>query len=293
MPARLLLATDLSARCDRALDRAVQLAGQWHADLVALNILEFSQAPDMALTWAYGNEENNLQIAQRQLQQDIAGLPVRLSARIAQGDVAISIRETAVKDNCGLIVTGMARSETFGRFLPGSTVEKLARMVSLPLLVVRTRPHGAYRRILVATDFSDSSRHALHAAIRFFPDNELVLYHVHNTPLSGSMDESAGSRPAEHIVYPEYESFLDACDLTADMRRRLKFVAEDGALETALTHYIRTHGVDLVVMGTHGRSGLMSILLGSAAARLLDWLPCDTLIVRDPRAKAQENPGTS
>jgi len=35
-------------------------------------------------------------------------------------------------------------------------------------------------------------------------------------------------------------------------------------------------------MGSHGRSGIMSLLLGSTAAKLLDWLPCDTLLVRTP-----------
>ena len=61
-PTRVLLATDLSARCDRALDRAVQLAQQWQAQLVAVNVAESTQTPDMVLNWAYGAEEENLQI---------------------------------------------------------------------------------------------------------------------------------------------------------------------------------------------------------------------------------------
>ena len=84
----------------------------------------------------------------------------------------------------------------------------------------------------------------------------------------------------------ECARFLAASDLPDEARSRLRVVIEQGALETSLTRYVREQGVDLVVMGTHGRSGLMNILLGSAAARLLDWLPCDTLIVRAPRATA-------
>ena len=82
------------------------------------------------------------------------------------------------------------------------------------------------------------------------------------------------------------EILIAASDLPDEARSRLRVVIEQGALETSLTRYVREQGVDLVVMGTHGRSGLMNILLGSAAARLLDWLPCDTLIVRAPRATA-------
>jgi hypothetical protein len=70
-PTRILLATDLSARSDRTLDRAVQLAGQWSSELVVLNVLEASPAPDMALAMIYGEEGvSNEQIVQRELQQD-------------------------------------------------------------------------------------------------------------------------------------------------------------------------------------------------------------------------------
>lgn len=44
-PHHLLLATNLSARCDRALDRAAQLANEWHAELVALNVLDPASSP--------------------------------------------------------------------------------------------------------------------------------------------------------------------------------------------------------------------------------------------------------
>lgn len=290
-PARLLVATDLSARCDRALDRTAQLAQQWQAAMLVLNVLEPAQAPDLTLAWAYGKDVDNAAIARRQLQQDLASIASDFSVRIVEGDAAEAIRAVADEQDCGLIVTGMARNETFGRFLTGSTVERLARSVQQPLLVVRSRPHGAYRNIVVASDFSESSRHALIAALRFFPAHRLSLYHAHQAPLSAAADASVASQKSENLaasvknnIQQEYETFLQTCALSADDRNRISMVAGQGALETALTDHVRKHGVDLVVMGTHGRSGLMSALLGSAAAKLLDWLPCDTLIVRDPRA---------
>ena len=65
---------------------------------------------------------------------------------------------------------------------------------------------------------------------------------------------------------------------------KVRSVVECGAIESSLTRYVREHGIDLVVVGNHGRSGLMSLLLGSTAAKLLNWLPCDTLLVREPNA---------
>lgn len=288
-PARLLLATDLSARCDRAFDRAAQLAGEWRAELIALNVLEGSQAPDLALAWAAGedDDEAGARAARRRFERDIAGLDIRASLRVARGDkgdMAGTIGKVAADTGCGLIVTGMARNEILGRFLLGSTAGRLARTVPQPLLVVRERARGAYCNILVATDFSDSSRHALHAAARFFPDREPVLYHAYRFPMSEISDKGNHARIAREIEQGECAGFLAATDLPPGLHGRLKTVIEHGALETALTRYVRQHEIELVIMGTHGRSGLMNIVLGSAAARLLDWLPCDTMIVREPRA---------
>lgn len=284
-PACLLLATDLSARCDRAIDRAAQLAGEWRAKLVVLNVLETPQAPDLVLKWANAcDDENCIRIARRQIQRDLASLDIHTDIRIVRGETSSVIRETAIDANCGLIVTGMARNEILGRFLIGSTVERLARTVPQPLLVVRNRVHNPYRRIIVATDFSDSSRHALNAAIRFFPGRELILYHAHTAPLSETLDKAPNTSAGMSMAKKECSDFLSASNLPDDVRSRLQVVIEYGALETALVNYVREHDMDLVVMGTHGRSGLMNILLGSAAARLLDWLPSDTMIVREPQA---------
>lgn len=283
-PERLLLATDLSARGDRALDRAAQLAGQWQAELVVLNVLASPDEPDLALSWAEGQDSaSRHRFALQELQRDLAGLDVRATVRLGRGDAARAIRETADDCGCGLIVTGMARSEPLGRFLLGSTVERLARMVPQPLLVVRMRARHPYARIVVATDFSESSRHALQAAARFFQGQELTVYHAHDPGLAGIAQRQAepGSAPAGH---DECAGFIAACDLPPDTRAHLRTVVEYGPLGSTLSRYVREQGVELVVTGTHGRTGLMNVLLGSSAARLLDWLPCDTMIVREPRA---------
>ena len=286
-PNRLLLATDLSARCDRAFDRTAQLAGEWGAEIVALKVLESPQAPDQVLAWASGESEESSRVAaQQQLRRDLNGLDIKASMRLARGDAADAIRATADETGSGLIVTGMARSETLGRFLLGSTVERLARTVAQPLLVVRTRARDPYRRIVVATDFSDSSRHALEATARFFPDRELVLYHAYKVAMSELSKKTQYEHIAGEIEQKECAAFLAATDLPPEARRRLHVVIEHGTLETTLTRYVREHDVELVAMGTQGRTGLKGVLLGSAAARLLDWLPCDTMIVREPRGAA-------
>ncbi|MFC7335289.1 universal stress protein [Rhodocista pekingensis] len=285
MPRHLLLATDLSARCDRALDRAAQLAEEWRAELTALNVLDPTASPDQAIAWAGGaGDEQLLQVAWRQLARDLKAVKVPVRLCISRsGDAAAAIRRTAADRQSGLIITGVSRSETLGRFLVGSTVETLARSLPEPLLVVHNRVHEPYRRIVVATDFSDSSSHALLAAARFFPGRELIVYHAHASPMAGLAGASVSSRLSASIKENECAAFLAATAIPEGTK--LRTVVEHGAIESTLTRYVREHEIDLVVMGSHGRSGIMSLLLGSTAARLLDWLPCDMLLVPDPRAR--------
>ncbi|THF57707.1 universal stress protein [Pseudothauera rhizosphaerae] len=279
-PAAVVLGTDLSARCDRPLDRAAQLAGEWNAELVALHVLEGPQEPDLALRWSTDEDAGDADIlARRELMRELAGLEVRASLRIARGDVADAIRGAAEESGAGLIVTGMARSEVLGRFLPGSNVERLARMDTPPLLVVRNRVRGPYRRVVVATDFSMPSCRALQQALAFLPGREAELFHSHLSPMGIQPDEAATQSIRQGIERSEYAAFLDACPVPEAAGQSLRLTVTFGPLETTLTRHVRENDVDLVVMGTQGRSGLGGILLGSTAARMLDWLPCDMLIV--------------
>lgn len=286
LPQHLLLATDLSARCDRPLDRAVQLAGEWSAEVVALNVLEPAAAPDRALAWVGGASDEELLLAAReQLSRDLGGRAVPVQLRLARGkDAGVAIREAVLALGAEIVVTGVARNETLGRFLLGSTVESLSRTLAQPLLVVRERVRGPYRRIVVASDFSEASRQALLTAARLFPGRELVLYHCRPLALQGLAAAPSHAGLCASIEATEYAEFMAATPLPEGTTVRP--VIECGAIESLLTRYARAQAIDLVVMGSHGRGGLMSLLLGSTAARLLDWLPCDTLLVRKPQTGA-------
>ncbi|MCG3168910.1 MAG: hypothetical protein CALGDGBN_00420 [Pseudomonadales bacterium] len=280
---QLLLATDLSPRCDRALDRAAQLAGEWGAELLALNVFAPASSPQGALAWIGGDDEQLLRETHRQLARNLRHVEVPLTVRVGRGrDPAALIRQVAVDAGAALVVTGVSRHETLGRFLLGSTVETLARSLPLPLLVVRNRVHDRYRRIVVATDFSTSSRHALATALALFPGCEPTVFHVLALPMAGLTDvpDEAACRRVEQ---GELADFVRAAGLPPDTR--LATVVESGAVEATLARHVRERDVDLVVLGSHGLGGILGILVGSTAARLLEWLPCDTLLVPDPQAR--------
>lgn len=291
-PQRVLLASDLSARCDRALDRAAQLAAGWQARLDVLNVVQAPATPDQTLAWASsggfggglrGGSSDGVALTQarQQLADDTRGLPVQAELHVQEGEPATRIAEQAGRLDAALVVSGMAHDEPFGRFFVGSTVQRLARTLPMPLLVVRQRVHGPYRRLCVGTDFSAASAHALQVALAFFPGLPVTLYHASGAGTAATPDER--SEPAiDHEALAEARQFLAALALPAEQQAHVQVVAERGVLEPQLTRHVRAEGVDLVVLAHRGRSVLAELLLGSTAARLLDWLPCDTMIVHAP-----------
>lgn len=290
-PSALLLATDLSCRCDRAMDRAADLARRWNARLVALTVIDPGQ--DMQAlrrsrgqpSWRQGPDP--LEMAEFRLRADLGAgqgddVPA-LTVRVATGDPADAIARVARETGCGLIVTGVARDEPFGRMLLGNTTQQLVRRSMYPVLVVRNRVRGAYARVVTGTNFSTASRHGLEVATHWFPGAAHTLFHAYDMPYGTLAGGPVATQDlARRIEAGDAARFVAGARLPGDLSRPLQTVVEVGAPTVLLGDYASDHATDLVVLGAQRRSALLEALLGSTTQRLLENLPSDTLLVPEP-----------
>lgn len=290
VPRAILLATDLGPRSDRALDRALLLAQRWNARLVALTVVDPDavQMQDILAGRrppAWYRAQDPADAAERHLREDAAAAGVEIATRVEEGEVGEKILQVAQAEGCELIVTGVARHEILGRVALGSTVEWLARHSPQPVLAVRQRARQSYRNLLAASDFSDSSRHAMETAAAMFPDAALTLLHGFDVPYLGLRDSGrdASIAQADAQARQESERFLAQVRLPAS-DKPVRTVIEHGDPAYLARLYARQYPTDLVVLGSHGRSALYDIVIGSVARRILELAPIDTLIVRDPHA---------
>ena len=144
-------------------------------------------------------------------------------------------------------------------------------------------------KILVATDFSEPSDAALAYGREFARTFKarLVALHVVDNVLTRAYG-------ADGFVFadPELQDSLEASArrrldaLTGDQDRTLAgavgVVLTSNAPAFAIVDYAREHGVDLIVMGTHGRGAVAHLLMGSVAERVVRTAPCPVLTVRHP-----------
>jgi nucleotide-binding universal stress UspA family protein len=138
----------------------------------------------------------------------------------------------------------------------------------------------APRNILVATDFGEAAETALAygRALAHTFGASLHLLHV---------KENTFFRPIAGDPHPSYEAALRNVNqrLTDDDNRLLRAeavveISDDPA--DAIVQYARTADIDLIVTGTHGRTGVEHALIGSVAERVVRTTPCPVLTVRHP-----------
>jgi nucleotide-binding universal stress UspA family protein len=141
------------------------------------------------------------------------------------------------------------------------------------------------RHILVATDFSEPSAAALRYGrelARAFHARLHVLHAVDHVAERSSQD------PADTLPLEVEADIRNAAQnelerlLTSDDRQQLAAVAElrmSSMPASCIVDYARASTIDLIVMGTHGRGGLVHRLLGSVADRVVRTAPCPVLVV--------------
>jgi nucleotide-binding universal stress UspA family protein len=266
----ILVATDLSARSDRAVDRAILLAQQWGVGVIVLHALQpgskLAAKPELA--------DQALRAALPDPQADVTVVP-------AFGQAPTVIAETAASAGCGLIVTGVARFNHVGDFLVGTAVEHVVRHATMPVLVVKQRPHTPYNSILVATDYSNCSRQALLVAAKMFPDAVLHLVHAYHVPYAGWLRSDEIKQEITDAAKRELDAFLHDLAIPDTVRQRLRTHLSYGSSDDAILHAAETLGVNLLVLGTHGRSGFVAATVGSMAEAILRCAAHDTLMVRE------------
>lgn len=149
----------------------------------------------------------------------------------------------------------------------------------MPILVVKKKVLDTEERVVVATDMSESSKDALETALRWFLLRKLVLFHAFNPPYRGMVDNRAGyDEQFETVAIDQARDFL--VDVAGpDAATKFDVIVRRGDPVSGLEVLTNEADTDLVIAGTHGRTGLLHALVGSVASRILEGVPSDVLVV--------------
>ncbi len=272
----LLVATDLSARSDRAIDRAALLAAEKKLELTILHVVDDDLPAKLA--------DQLARAAEAELDSVAFGLNqrhgIRTLPRVEFGKPHRKIIEVAERINAQLLVLGTHREDTAS--FRGTTVERVIRDGQFPCLVAVQRAELAYNQIVAGVDFSTHARRAVQFALSFFPKVDLTLVHAYHIPYRGLIYAGRDVSKDHQVqitteIGNEFKVFLESF---GDHRGKIRCVTEEGSPQTVVRNQIATLQANLVIVGTHGRTGIPRAILGSVAENLLGNPPCDVAIVK-------------
>ena len=142
------------------------------------------------------------------------------------------------------------------------------------------------KTILFATDFSDASEKALPftASLARKHQSKVLIAHVLPEPQPAITRPGISERD-ERIraeASARLQEFADSALFRSLPHEELLL---EGSCWTALEQIIEEKGIDLIVLGTHGRTGLAHVLMGSVAERVVQKAACPVLTIRHPSRK--------
>jgi nucleotide-binding universal stress UspA family protein len=173
--------------------------------------------------------------------------------------------------------------------LLGTTAERVIRKGDAPVLAVNVEPSGPYRRPLVATDLQDTTPRVVELALKVAGDSSKVIHlvHAYNVPFEGYVAPTAAAKErSDYLAHFRETAMKGLAKVVARYDKagvHFKVTARSGEPRSViLTEALRSR-TDLLVIGTHGRSGLAHALVGSVAEWVISQAACDVLVARPAR----------
>jgi nucleotide-binding universal stress UspA family protein len=206
----------------------------------------------------------------------------RIHCRVVSGSAELAVLKVAQEVDADLVIVGATRRGTLARTILGTTAQRVVRASQVPVLVRRRADRGSMRRVLLTTDLSDLSeavcRRALDlltslgAAGELQPRTLLVLNYLYGLvpppPLS--------QRRVEEAAEADLTAFLERVASGAPASSGKVRMGEPA---TEIVTEASDWDADLVVLGTHGRTGVSRFLIGSVAEAVLRGALCDVLVI--------------
>lgn len=300
---KILVPVDFSEHSKAALQAAFALKRDFGATVTAMHVFDITELLGMGWT-IYGEAlegeavqrmERDSEKALKQFVEELKAKDSDVHMLIARGKTFIEIIKTAKDEKIDIVVMGTHGRKGIELLLMGSNAEKVVRKAPCSVLTVRSDkdkkkeifPVG---NILVPTDFSLTSERAMSMAVEIAKkySSKILLIHVFNdfkiedalqwtSYVSTTKTEIEIREDISNRAYDELDDFIKKFPV-GDLKIEPRVIEDHphrGVIATA-----EDENIDLIVMGTHGRTGVAHLLMGSTAEKVVRAAPCPVLTVK-------------
>lgn len=264
---KILVATDTSLFSEGAVREAISFAKRCGSRIYAMTVLETNPEYETIGSNVFEKEEAEVMAYLETVRKKATAEGLECELIVRRGDAAYrQIVDEASARQADMIVIGRRGHTRLARLLMGEVASKVIGHAPCKVLVVPKAARITYRTLLVATDGSGHGTAASEEAVRIAKrcgSTLIVLSAAH------SQDETAEAKKnVAAVVDAAGKEGIPVQPVTPVGR------AYDAILETA-----GGRGVDLIIMGTYGKTGLRKLLMGSSTEKVVGYSGCAVLIV--------------
>ena len=196
-----------------------------------------------------------------------------------EGETHARIVDLADAENFDLIVMGRRGRNRLERALMGSATARVIGYSHKDVLVVPKDTTVGWKKILIATDGSKFSEAATEKAIDFAGSygGELMIMSVVDVPA-----EFYGESPdAWDNLVVKAQAYVDKAKQRAEVSGvKVQAFVREAETWQAIIDMAREKKADTIIMGSHGRTGLKRLLMGSVTEKVIGHAPCPVLVVK-------------
>ena len=282
MPQPILVATDLSARSEVAITRALGLAARRQEPLVILHVVDDDEPAGLV--------EAQVRRAERFLEETLASLRGELSVDaqvvVERGDPFSVINDHAENIGARLIVMGAHRRNILFDLFRGTTIERVLHTGRTPLLLVNRADGEAVEAVVVGIEADAHCAQAISVAdeLGFLEGASITAVHAHPDPAKLQMsyagvDQDVIRRASSEETQKQAAEIYTFLAGTALAARDYRLILEEGEPSHLLVKVAGDLDADMIVLGTRSLTGLRKVMLGSVTRNVLRQARCDVLAV--------------
>jgi nucleotide-binding universal stress UspA family protein len=277
---KILLAQDFGKSSENVVSTAIEFAKIFHSEVIPVHVL-----PNDLM-----NEKVKILVKEAAMKKLVETADLIKSEGVKAGEPILAfgsphdaIVSAANEINANLILTGSGETQKGDKFLLGTSTKGIIQKSEKPVFVVKEDVALNVQHILCPVDFSKNSKRALKNAItmshRF--KAELTVLSVCELPSLSWFSSEHDWGEENDKRYEEHKKLFD------EFLKDFNFSGLTWAKETSkgnpateILNAITGKIVDLLIMGTSGKSGLNRLVMGSVAEKVVREVPCSFLMIK-------------
>jgi nucleotide-binding universal stress UspA family protein len=312
----ILVPIDLHDNAGPVMAWAALMARVFHSTLTLLHVNESFESikrPPIAQTEPLLGKTEDLEAWRRTYQQSVQSAftdlikqycgDLAVTTEMREGRAHVTILDYLDEHPAHLVVVGTHGRPWYQRVVIGSTAETVLRAAPCPVLIVRNTTDVAalprLKTLLLPTDFSVGGMVSEEWALSLAEEKEVILLHAVENPLLDVyepdkadidlrriMEESREHPPRSAQPFWDHAHGVAHAKLSALRQQclgahaQVEIIVCEGPAAQDILDAAEKRAVDLIVMSTHGRSGVRRLLLGSVTEKVIHSAPCPVLAVR-------------